>query len=73
MLMLLLFSFSPTRSHLAIHIVLPTHPSPNPKMPTVLSRLRRSPVALKDAAPALIGIGSMFAIIHLYKRYYKLG
>ncbi|KAL3101053.1 hypothetical protein niasHS_001513 [Heterodera schachtii] len=44
-------------------------------MPTVLSRLRSSlpSLSLKDATPALVGIGAMFAVIQLYKRHYKLG
>uniref|UniRef100_A0A914L7T3 ABC transporter domain-containing protein n=1 Tax=Meloidogyne incognita TaxID=6306 RepID=A0A914L7T3_MELIC len=39
-------------------------------MPSVLSRLRGN---LRDAAPALLGTGLVFAIIHLYKRHYQLG
>uniref|UniRef100_A0A915NYE4 Uncharacterized protein n=1 Tax=Meloidogyne floridensis TaxID=298350 RepID=A0A915NYE4_9BILA len=39
-------------------------------MPSVLSRLRGN---LRDAAPALLGTGLVFAIIHLYRRHYQLG
>lgn len=40
-------------------------------MPTVFSKLR--PNNWREAAPALLGTGLVLAVIHLYKRHYKLG